>query len=48
MIGKLKGIIDSYGEDSIILDVNCRAPASRRRLPLKRTSVKTRFGCSAF
>src|SRR3954469_24734221 len=22
MIGKLKGIIDSYGEDSIILDVN--------------------------
>ncbi|HSY54895.1 MAG TPA: Holliday junction branch migration protein RuvA, partial [Bradyrhizobium sp.] len=22
MIGKLKGIIDSYGEDSVILDVN--------------------------
>ena len=22
MIGKLKGIIDSYGEDSIVLDVN--------------------------
>jgi Holliday junction DNA helicase RuvA len=22
MIGKLKGVIDSYGEDSIILDVN--------------------------
>ena len=22
MIGKLKGIIDSYGEDAIILDVN--------------------------
>ena len=22
MIGKLKGVIDSYGEDSVILDVN--------------------------
>ena len=22
MIGKLKGMIDSYGEDSVILDVN--------------------------
>ena len=23
MIGKLKGLVDSYGEDNIILDVNC-------------------------
>ena len=22
MIGRLKGVIDSYGEDSVVLDVN--------------------------
>ena len=29
MIGKLKGVIDSYGEDCIILDVN----GTRHELP---------------
>jgi len=28
MIGKLKGVIDSYGEDSVILDVNGKLVSS--------------------
>ena len=46
MIGKLKGVIDSYGEDSVILDVNgvgylvhCSA---RTLQELPRASVKRR------